>query len=278
MKSINFAILAESVFQRVEGIRGTVPDAPPDALQYLSSIFSEYCACVSWEPIPGHEHRLDTRAMSYLRLVFTVSKAMEQTFAAILTPWIDSVSLKGLDQARATFDVDDLRLFNSAPVGMTVEEQGIYTEFSVIWVHESNMKIDRPVAPAAQASMQNTQGVRSFVTAKIHRATVTDANVDYAGSIAICPKLMTAAGLMKFEAVHVNCVETGKHWETYVIPGESGEITLHGPPANLFRKGQRVVINRFELIEAKNLSRVKQTVVFVDHKNQLKEVVVEKSI
>lgn len=110
---------------------------------------------------------------------------------------------------------------------------------------------------------------RLFVTAKIHRATVTDANADYKGSIAICPELIAAAGLMKFELVHINNVNNGNHWETYVIPGEPQSIVLNGPPAHLFSRGDIVVINRIENIPINELDTVTQTVIYVDAENRI---------
>lgn len=110
---------------------------------------------------------------------------------------------------------------------------------------------------------------RLFVTAKIHRATVTDANADYKGSIAICPELIAASGLMKFELVHINNVNNGNHWETYVIPGEPQSIVLNGPPAHLFSRGDIVVINRIENIPINELDTVTQTVIYVDAENRI---------
>jgi len=119
---------------------------------------------------------------------------------------------------------------------------------------------------------------RLFVTAKIHRATVTDANADYKGSIAICPELIAAAGLMKFELVHINNVNNGNHWETYVIPGDPQSIVLNGPPAHLFSKGDIVVINRIENIPINELDTVTQTVIYVDAENRVANVTCTPSV
>ncbi len=119
---------------------------------------------------------------------------------------------------------------------------------------------------------------RLFVTAKVHRATVTDANVDYKASIAICPDIIAAAGLMKFEFVHINNVNNGNHWETYVIPGEPRSIVLNGPPAHLFSKGDIVVINRLEHIPVTELDSVTQTVIYVDADNKITKTTVTPSI
>jgi aspartate 1-decarboxylase len=60
-----------------------------------------------------------------------------------------------------------------------------------------------------------------MIKSKIHRATVTDGDLNYHGSITICRKLMEAAELMPFEYVHVNNINNAAHWETYVIPGNT---------------------------------------------------------
>ncbi len=85
---------------------------------------------------------------------------------------------------------------------------------------------------------------RTFLHAKIHRATVTAVNLNYTGSIAVCRRLLALADIRPFEMVHVNSLANGKHWETYVIESMmEGEITLHGPPAHFFNPGDQVVIN-----------------------------------
>ena len=77
---------------------------------------------------------------------------------------------------------------------------------------------------------------------KIHTATVTEANVEYEGSITVCHKLMKAAGLWKNEQVDVNNATNGNRITTYVIPGEEGQICLNGAAAKLFSKGDVVHI------------------------------------
>lgn len=116
---------------------------------------------------------------------------------------------------------------------------------------------------------------RTFVKSKIHRARVTDANLNYIGSISIGPEMMAAAGLQAYEFVHVNNLSNAAHWETYVIPGESGEITLNGPPSRLFAPGDLVVILSF--INLTPNETFLHTTVFVDNDNynQVSEVVTQ---
>jgi aspartate 1-decarboxylase len=113
---------------------------------------------------------------------------------------------------------------------------------------------------------------RIFVRAKIHRATVTDANLNYKGSIAICPRLLEAAGILPYEFVHVNNLANGQHWETYAIKGNPGEITLHGPPARLFAPGDKVVVNCLAHLESADLPDFQHRVVYVNDANSLVRV------
>lgn len=110
---------------------------------------------------------------------------------------------------------------------------------------------------------------RQFVKTKIHRATVTDANLNYTGSITIDADLMKSAGILPFEFVHINNVSNAVHWETYAIPGKKGEITLNGPPARLFQKGDQVIILCFSFLEEKEIDSFTHTDLFVDNTNSL---------
>jgi len=109
---------------------------------------------------------------------------------------------------------------------------------------------------------------RIFCTAKIHRATVTGAELDYSGSVCVDKNLLNSAGILPYEMVHINNINNGNHWETYVIAGEEGELTLHGAPARLFTKGDKVVINRLENIPYNEVEDISQKVVYVDENNK----------
>jgi aspartate 1-decarboxylase len=106
---------------------------------------------------------------------------------------------------------------------------------------------------------------RLFVKSKLHRAKVTGAVLDYVGSISICPALMKTADLLEWEFVHVNNLSNGAHWETYVIPGDPGEICLNGPPSRHFQKNDLVVV--FNLIELEEGESATHKTVFVDDDN-----------
>jgi aspartate 1-decarboxylase len=96
---------------------------------------------------------------------------------------------------------------------------------------------------------------------------VTDADLNYVGSISIDPNLMASAGILPYEFVHVNNVANGKHWETYAIPGEPGDIVLNGPPAHHFSPGDKVVIYTICEADVGLAFRFDHTVVFVDDSN-----------
>jgi aspartate 1-decarboxylase len=112
-----------------------------------------------------------------------------------------------------------------------------------------------------------------MVKSKIHRATVTDGNLAYRGSITISKKLMEAANLRPFEFVHVNNLSNAHHWETYVIPGDDGQIVLNGPPARLFVPGDLVVILGFSYLNEQEMSTFEHVDVMVDDKNQITEII-----
>jgi aspartate 1-decarboxylase len=110
--------------------------------------------------------------------------------------------------------------------------------------------------------------------AKIHRATVTDADLDYVGSITIDETLITAAGLNPGQMVTINNVSNAVSWRTYIVKGKKGkgEIILNGPPARLFQKGDKVIVLAEGWIEAKDAAKASPTLVFVDGKNKITKV------
>jgi aspartate 1-decarboxylase len=109
----------------------------------------------------------------------------------------------------------------------------------------------------------------SFLSSKIHRATVTGARLDYCGSITIAYELLLAAGMYPNEKVHVNNLSNAAHWETYVIAGDPGVICLNGAPARLFYPGDEVVIMSFTLLERSQICKHEPTIVFVDKNNKV---------
>lgn len=113
--------------------------------------------------------------------------------------------------------------------------------------------------------------LRHFLLGKIHRATVTRADLDYVGSITIDPLLIEAAGFLEGEKVDIYDVTNGSRISTYVIPGipGSGEVGINGAAAHLVTKGDLVIIANYGwMTEEENLSR-EPKVVFVDAKNRI---------
>ena len=106
---------------------------------------------------------------------------------------------------------------------------------------------------------------------KIHRATVTDANLNYEGSISIDRALMDAAGLFPFEKVSILDVTNGARFDTYVIEGsrDSGVICLNGAAARLVQKGDLVIIVAYAAMTPEEAKTWNPTVVKVDSQNKI---------
>ncbi|NSW89990.1 MAG: aspartate 1-decarboxylase [Firmicutes bacterium] len=111
----------------------------------------------------------------------------------------------------------------------------------------------------------------TLMKSKIHRAVVTEANINYMGSITIDRDLMDAAGLLENEKVQVLNVNNGNRFETYVIPGErkSGIICINGAAARLVQPGDIVIIISYGLFDIKEAQDFKPNVIFVDEKNKI---------
>jgi aspartate 1-decarboxylase len=111
--------------------------------------------------------------------------------------------------------------------------------------------------------------MRVMLKSKIHRATVTDANLNYEGSITIDRNLMKAADILPYEQVHVVDVNNGSRLVTYAIEGESGEICLNGAAARLVHKGDIVIILAYTNVAENELRDFHPALVYVDAKNQI---------
>jgi len=111
--------------------------------------------------------------------------------------------------------------------------------------------------------------MRVMLKSKIHRATVTDCNVNYEGSITIDRKLMQAADILPYEQVHVLDVNNGQRLTTYAIEGESGEICLNGAAARLVHKGDLVIILTYTDVKEENARVHHPKLVYVDSKNHI---------
>ena len=115
---------------------------------------------------------------------------------------------------------------------------------------------------------------RTMCKSKIHRATVTDAQLNYVGSITIDEELMEKADILPYEKVHVVNNNNGARLETYVITGErgSGEICLNGAAARLVQPGDIVIIISYSQYSSEELKTFKPKVVFVDKNNKITEI------
>lgn len=110
----------------------------------------------------------------------------------------------------------------------------------------------------------------TMLKAKIHRAVVTQAELDYVGSITVDSALLEKAGIMEYEKVQVVDIDNGSRFETYTIAGEenSGVICLNGAAARCVTKGDRVIIMAYCSLTPDEAKTHKPTVVFVDESNK----------
>ena len=112
--------------------------------------------------------------------------------------------------------------------------------------------------------------LRIMCKSKIHRATVTDANLQYQGSITLDPVLMEAADLQEYEQVHVLDLHNGARFETYVIAGRSGsgDVVLNGAAARMVQPGDLVIIISYAALDEAELQGFEPRIVFVDAANR----------
>ena len=113
--------------------------------------------------------------------------------------------------------------------------------------------------------------MRVMLKGKIHRASVTNANKDYEGSITIDTELMKAADILPYEQVQVLNINNGARFTTYAIKGEKGEICLNGAAARLALKGDLVIILSYCHVEDEEARNLKPRLVYVDSKNNITE-------
>lgn len=116
---------------------------------------------------------------------------------------------------------------------------------------------------------------RTLLGGKIHRATVTEANLNYVGSITVDMNLLDAAGIMLNEKVQIVNNNNGERFETYTIPGErgSGVVCLNGAAARLVQPGDVVIIMSYLTMSDEEALRHQPKVVLVDEQNQIRDVI-----
>ena len=112
---------------------------------------------------------------------------------------------------------------------------------------------------------------RSLFKSKIHRATVTDADLEYEGSVTLDEALMAAADILPFERVHIWNVTNGSRLETYALAGPSGSgvVCVNGAAARHAHPGDRIIVATFADVEEAEARSWKPTVVRVDEKNRI---------
>ena len=113
--------------------------------------------------------------------------------------------------------------------------------------------------------------IQEFLYSKIHRATVTDANLNYVGSITVDETLMKAAKIKEWQKVDILDINNGERFQTYVIKGEpdSGCICLNGAAARKVQPGDKVIIISYAYLQENEISNHTPTVIIVDDKNKI---------
>ncbi|MBO0600406.1 aspartate 1-decarboxylase [Sporosarcina sp. E16_3] len=119
---------------------------------------------------------------------------------------------------------------------------------------------------------------RMMMNSKLHRATVTEADLNYVGSITIDTDLLDAAGMLPNEKVHVVNNNNGSRFETYIIAGErgSGVICVNGAAARLVQRGDIVIILSYVYMTDEEARKHEPTVLIMDENNGVKEIIREK--
>jgi len=112
---------------------------------------------------------------------------------------------------------------------------------------------------------------RSMFKSKIHRATVTDANLEYEGSITIDEDLIDAADMLPYEQIHIWNVDNGARLSTYILPGRRGSRTvcINGAAAHLVETGHRVILATFAEMDEREAAEYIPRVVVVDENNEV---------
>ncbi len=112
-----------------------------------------------------------------------------------------------------------------------------------------------------------------MLTAKLHRATVTDCNIEYEGSIEIDESLMDEVDILPYEQVHIYNINNGNRFVTYTIPGprNSGRISVNGAAARLVNRNDRIIIAAYGTIGVNKQDQYKPKVLLMDERNQIVE-------
>ncbi|MBQ5674346.1 MAG: aspartate 1-decarboxylase [Lachnospiraceae bacterium] len=114
----------------------------------------------------------------------------------------------------------------------------------------------------------------TMLKSKIHRATVTQAELDYVGSITVDVELLEKAGIFEYEKVQIVDVNNGARFETYTIAGErgSGVMCLNGAAARMVQTGDKIILMTYVNVTPEEAKEMRPTVLFVDEKNQITSI------
>ncbi len=112
-----------------------------------------------------------------------------------------------------------------------------------------------------------------MLSAKLHRATVTDRDIDYEGSIEIDELLMEEVGISSYEQVHIYDINNGNRFITYVIPGErgSGKISVNGAAARMVERNDRIIIAAYGIINVEKEDNYQPRVILLNENNEIVE-------
>lgn len=118
-----------------------------------------------------------------------------------------------------------------------------------------------------------------MLKSKIHRATITQADVNYQGSLTLDAKLLEASDIVEFEEVHVWNVTRGSRFHTYAMVGEpgTGVVCVNGAAALLVEPGDLIIVATFTMLDAADVTGFKPTIVFVDAHNRVTKVKAERA-
>ena len=112
----------------------------------------------------------------------------------------------------------------------------------------------------------------TILKSKLHRATVTDANLNYEGSISIDTELCKAAGMHNYEKVDILNVNNGERFSTYIIPGTKGQICLNGAAARKACPGDKVIIVTYTQIQEEKAESWQPKIILLNEDNSIKSI------
>ncbi|GLH65217.1 aspartate 1-decarboxylase [Parageobacillus sp. G301] len=118
---------------------------------------------------------------------------------------------------------------------------------------------------------------RTLMNAKIHRARVTEANLNYVGSITIDADILDAVGMVPNEKVQIVNNNNGARFETYIIPGErgSGVFCLNGAAARLVQKGDIIIVISYAIVPEEKISQHRPKIAIMDENNRIQQLIVQ---